>query len=168
MRLLPWLTLAGLLLTARSGASAPPVPAEVALPRIEAVRLQLFDNKTGRFGDDVLAGTPRGLSNIGSGPQASNAALVVVELRGQPDARYSGRPDTAPRHGLRLVASERGRHRPLLDQTQALPVMGPQGQAFVAFLLHPGGCKPLRLSVSLIGPRATTTTEAQLPLSCGE
>lgn len=162
MHLPRWFALVFLLLLARAALAGP------AVPRVEAVRLQLFETKTGRFGEALAASPPRGLANIGSGPQASNAVLVVVEVRGEPDTLYSGRRDAAPRYALRLVASERGRARPLLEQTQPLPAMNTEGQAFLAFLLHPGGCASLRLNVSLVGRHAAKPTELQLPLACGE
>lgn len=162
MRLPHWFALAVLLLIARATIAGPLVP------HIEAVRLQLFETKTGRFGEALPATPQRGLANIGSGPQASNAVLLVVEVRGQPDVRYSGQRDAAPRYLLRLVAHERGRGKPLLEQTQTLPAMNGEGQAFLAFLLHPGGCAPLRMNVSLVGPRAAKPTERHLPLACGE
>lgn len=162
MRLPHWFVLAVLLLIARVAVAGPVVP------HIEAIRLQLFENKTGRFGDPLPLEPRRGLANIGAGRQASNAVLLVVEVRGQADTRYSGQHDAAPRYLLRLVAHERGRSKPLLEQTQVLPAMNGEGQAFLAFLLHPGGCAPLRMNVSLVGPRAAKPTELHLPLACGE
>jgi hypothetical protein len=58
----------------------------------------------------------------------ANAALVIVTVRGRSDARYTGTPDTLSKFTIRLVASEPRRSRPLLDQSQALPFIGTDGQ----------------------------------------
>ena len=78
------------------------------------------------------------------------------------------RPGAGRRYGLRLVASERRRARPLLDQSQTLPVMGPDGKTFVAFLVQPQGCTPLRLSATVVGPHAGKAVVVIVPYACGE
>jgi len=141
-----------------------------AAPSVSALRAHLFENKTGRLSDDVLAAPAPGLWNSIAGPHAASSALVVVEVDGQPSGAYTGRAGALPAYSVRLVASERGRTRPLLDAQQALPVLGEDGKAYVAFLIRPGGCSAIQLTATLIGPSAASARpkRAMVPMACGE
>lgn len=139
-------------------------------PSIRAIRVHLFESKTGRLSEDILASTTPSLWNSVAGPHAANAALVVVEIDGQPSGAYTGRSGALPAYSLRLVANERGRERPLLDARQSLPVLGEEGRAYLAFLIRPGGCAAVQLSATLMGPRISDTQPklAKLAMACGE
>lgn len=157
-------------------------------PRITALRAHMFQNQTARLSEDILAMPGAGPWNGIAGPQASAATLVVVEVSGPPQAAFLGRPGALPRYTLRLQAVERdrGRTRSLLDQTLPLPVLGPDGKAYLPFLVRPGGCAGVQFTARLIGPgpaRTATATgsagaaasaapaavkQALLPMACGE
>ena len=171
MTLLPSLALAlaCLVMVGPSCAAAQstlPARGTPAVPAVSALRVQLFENKSGSWTDDVLATPPAGSWNSRAGPHASDTTLIIIEVRGQADANYSGRAGAAARYVLRLVATERA--RPLLDQSQPLPVMGPDGKAHVAFLVRPSGCAPLRLRASMVGRHTAQATEVVVPFACGE
>jgi hypothetical protein len=144
--------------------------AATAAPSVRAIRTHLFESKTGRLSEDILAAPTPSLWNSFAGPQAANAALVVIEIDGQPLGAYTGRPGALPSYSLRLVANERGRARPLLDARQPLPVLGEDGKAYLAFLIRPSGCAAIQLSATLMGPQASATKPkvATLPMACGE
>lgn len=157
-------------------------------PRITALRAHLFQNHTARLSEDMLAVPGTGPWNGIAGPQASAATLVVVEVSGPPQAAYVGRPGALPRYTLRLQAVERdrGRTRSLLDQTLPLPVLGPDGKAYLPFLVRPGGCAGVQFTARLIGPGLASAAaamgtasaaanagpavvkQALLPMACGE
>lgn len=161
----PLVALAGVALAFVAASHAAP-----AAPSVRVIRTHLFENKTGRLSEDILASPTPSLWNSFAGPHAANAALVVVEIDGQPLGAYTGRPGALPSYSLRLVANERGRARPLLDARQPLPVLGEDGKAYLAFLIRPGGCAAVQLSATLVGPQisATEPKVATLPMACGE
>lgn len=154
--------LSALLLLCTVATSAPPAP------KVSALRLHLFENKSGHLSDNLLASPDPGLWNSIAGPHAASSAMVVVEVSGQPSAAYNGRAGGLPRYTVRLNASERGRSRPLLDQQQPLPVLGENGKVYVAFMILPSGCTAVQLVASLVGPNAAPPVRAAVPMACGE
>ena len=162
MRAIFYLILSTLLTAVSMAASRP------AAPTVSAIRVQMFENKTGRLSSDVLAGPNPGLWNSIAGVDSSNAALVIIEVSGEPSAVYSGRLGALPSYFVRLRAVERGLSRPLLDQRVALPPMGTDGMTRMPFLIYPGGCTAIELSASLIGPDVGPPMRATLPMACGE
>jgi hypothetical protein len=144
--------------------------ATTVTPSIRAIRVHMFENKTGRLSEDILASSSPSRWNSFAGPQAADAALVVVEVDGQPSGVYTGRLGGLPALGLRLIANERGRKQPLLDAWRRLPVLSEDGRAYVAFLIRPGGCAPIQLSASVTGLKTTASSSksATVPMACGE
>ena len=137
-------------------------------PTLSGMRAYLFHTKTAALSDDVLDPKHGGLWNTIAGPNAANATLVVVEVSDPPNGTYPGQAGSGTNYMVRLVAREDKRSTRLLDQSQVIPVLGDQGKLYVAFLLHQGGCAPIRLTATIVGPRSTAPLERSLNFACGE
>jgi hypothetical protein len=139
-------------------------------PTISDVRAQLFQNKTATWSEDVLDPKYGGLWNTIAGPGSSNAALVVVEVSGAAGGTYTGFFGPGTKYAVRLVAREVGRNAKVLDQSQTIPVLNDQGKAYLAFMVHQDGCKPVNLKVTVVGVglRAGKPVERSLNFACGE
>jgi len=136
-------------------------------PAISGVCAHLFQNKKGGWSEDVLAPQYGGSWNSIAGASAANATLVVVELSGAPGQAYANFASSGSKYAVRLVARE-GRRKLLLDQTQTMPVLNDDGRVSLAFLLHQGGCVPVELTASIVGPRAPPPVQRSLNFACGE
>lgn len=138
-------------------------------PTISSMRAQLFRAKTADWSDDVLDPKFRGKWNTVAGPNAANATLVVVEVSGVPGGTYTGFFGLATKYNVRLVAQETGRRpMPLLDRTQAIPVLDDRGKAYIPFLVYQTGCAAVRLTATVVGARPPGPLERTLPFACGE
>jgi hypothetical protein len=137
------------------------------IPSISGMRAHLFQNKTGAWSDNVLAPDYGGSWNSIAGPAAANATLVVVDVSGPPGGTFTGFFGPKTRYRVRLVARE-GQEKVLLDQTQTIPVLNDQGKVSLAFLLHQGGCAPVRLTAFLVGSRPSKPVRQSLHFACGE
>jgi len=151
-----------------SCAQTPAGTEPVDAPALSGMRAHLFENKTSKLSDDVLDAKDPGLWNIVAGARSANAALVVVEVSGPSGGTYTGHFGARTKYQVRLVATEKGRARRLLDQSQVIPVLSAEGKVYLGFLIHPGGCAPVRLSASIVGPRASPRIEKSLNFACGE
>ncbi len=140
-------------------------PSLVAAPEITAIRVQLFQDKTGSWSEDILQSRDRGAWNSVAGEHSANAALVIVEISAPRDGRYFRPP---AKYRVQLVASEPRRAAPLLDRSQAVPMLNDAGKAYVPFLFYQGGCVAVRIDVTLVGPRRTRPVQEILALACGE
>ena len=157
-----------LLAPAALGAQAPAASRAGRAPTISAVRAHLFHNKSGKLSDvDLLGPTEPALWNTIAGPDAAKSTLVVIEVSGPPSGTFTGYfgPDT--KYMVRLVAREGGA-KVLLDQRQVIPVLSADGKVSLAFLLHQSGCRPVRLTASLVGLRPGKPVERSLDFACGE
>lgn len=144
-------------------------PPAMAPPTISGVRAHLFQNKTATLSDDVTDPKSAGLWNSIAGPNAANAVLVVVEVSGPPGGTYTGHFGLHTKYMVRLVAQETGlTPRRLLDQSQTIPVLSDRGKIYLGFLIHQGGCAPVRLTATIIGPHAAKPLETSLSFACGE
>jgi hypothetical protein len=165
-----WWALAALLtvglcaIEAQTPAKTSPRP---DVPTILAMRARLYQNKRSEWSADLLASEHPDLRNSGAGPDASNATLVIVEIRGRPGGTYTGYFGASTRYSVRVMARE-GRRKILLDETQLVPVLNAQGTAHLAFLLHQGGCSAVQLRASIVGKDAGTPVERTLNFTCGE
>lgn len=149
------------------GGQAPAPTAGGDRPSIGAVRAHLYQNKTGEWSEDILAPNYGGSWNSVAGPSAANATLIVVEVAGPPGGTFTGFFGPETRYGVRLVARE-GSKKILLDQTQTIPVLNDRGRVSLAFLMHQGGCTPVRLTVSIVGARPPKPIQRSLNFACGE
>ena len=140
----------------------------VGVPAIGNVEARLFLSKSATWSGNVLGANAGELRNTIAGPAASNAVLVVVEVAGAPGGTYNGFFGPKSKYAVHLVARETGGNARLFDQSQVIPVLDDQGKAYVAFLLHPQGCKPVRLVASITGQGAGKPVEKSLDFSCGE
>jgi hypothetical protein len=137
-------------------------------PTISAIRAHLFHNKSGKLSDvDVLGPTEPALWNTIAGADAAKSTLVVVEVSGPPSGTFTGYFGPETKYFVRLVARE-GREKLLLDQRQVIPVLSERGKVTLAFLLHQGGCQPVRLTASLVGARPGKPVQRSLNFACGE
>jgi hypothetical protein len=169
------LLLLGTVAVAAASACSPPALAGQAaassrdgsVPTIAGVRAFLYRNKTGEWSEDVLAPGYGGSWNTIAGPNAANATLVVVEVSGPPGGTYTGYFGPATKYAVRLVARE-GRQKVLLNQSQVIPVLNDQGKVSLPFLLHQGGCAPVRLTLSVVGVHAPPPVYRSLSFACGE
>jgi hypothetical protein len=139
-----------------------------AAPAISQVRVHLFQNKTAAWSDDILDPKFGELWNTIAGPGASNAALVIIEVSGTAGATYSGFFGPSTKYAVRLVARDVGRTAKAIDQSQTIPVLNDQGKGYLAFMFHQDGCKPVRLSATIVGLRAGKPVEKSLDFACGE
>jgi hypothetical protein len=146
---------------------APGASGDGNAPTISGIRAHLFRNKTGQWSDDILGPQQGGLWNTIAGPNAANATLVVVEVSGQPGGTYTGYFGPETKYRVRLVARE-GARRLLLDKAQTIPVLNDQGKVTLAFLLHQSGCRPVRVTASIVGARPSKPVERSLNFACGE
>jgi hypothetical protein len=138
------------------------------VPGIGHVEARMFLNKSATWSDNVLDAKADALRNTIAGPAASNTVLVVVEITGAPGGTYNGFFGPKSKYAVHLTARETGRNVKLLDQSQVIPVLDDQGKAYVAFLLHPQGCKPVQLIARITGQGAGKPVEKSLDFSCGE
>jgi len=168
-RLIVWLALAvtSACAPAPAAGQAPSASRNRDVPAIAGMRAHLFQNKKGEWSEDVLAPQYGGSWNSVAGPNAANATLVVVEVSGPPGGTFTGFFGPETRYRVRLIARE-GAKRVLLDQTQTIPVLNDQGRVSLAFLLHHGGCAPVRLTASIVGARPSKPLQRSLNFACGE
>lgn len=142
--------------------------AAASAPVISGIRAHLFHNKTAKLSDDILGSTRRELWNTIAGANSATATLVVVEVAGPPGATYTGYFGPHTKYTVRLVATERARNKRLLDRSQTIPVLNDEGKVYIGFMLHHGGCTPVRLTATIIGPRSGQPVERSLDFACGE
>jgi hypothetical protein len=138
-------------------------------PAITGLQARLFQNKKGDWSEDILAPGHRGTWNRVAGPAASTATLIVVEISGPPGGTYTGYFGPQSKYMVRLVAAPAsGRGKPLLGQTQGIPVLSDEGKVYVPFLVHQTGCAPLRVTARLLGRTPGKPMEGSLNFACGE
>jgi len=138
-------------------------------PEISGMRAHLFQNKSAQLSQDILDPKYGGSWNIIAGPNSANATLVVVEVSGPPGGTYTGYFGPRTKYMVHLVAQELGRRpKALLDRTDAIPVLNDNGKVYVAFLVHPSGCAPVRLTATIVGARPSKPLERSLNFACGE
>jgi hypothetical protein len=149
---------------AQTGGTASPQDS----PVISGMRAHLFKSKTADWSADVLAPGFDGGWNTVAGPNAANATLVIVEVSGARGGTYTGYFGPATKFSVRLVAQEPRRQTPVLDRTQAIPVLNEQGKGYVPFLIYQSGCAPVRLTATVVGRQTSQPLERTLPFACGE
>jgi hypothetical protein len=149
-------------------AQAPDAARKTSGPTISGMRAHLFHNKSGKLSDvDLLGPSEPALWNTIAGPDAAKSTLVVVEVSGPPSGTFTGYFGPETKYMVRLVAREGGA-KVLLDQRQLIPVLSEQGKVSLALLLHQSGCRPIRLTASLVGVRPGKAVERSLDFACGE
>ena len=94
--------------------------------------------------------------------------LVVVELSGPKSRVYDGTLGPGSRFSLKLVVSELGRAKQLLNRTRVLPVAGGNGQLFVSYFVEPTFCHVVRVVATVVGKGAAAPTERRANFACGE
>ena len=143
---------------------------QVNAPAIGGMRAHLFQNKSAKFSDeDVLDPAYGGSWNTIAGPGAANATLVIVEVTGAPGGTYTGYFGPQSKYMVRFVAREGGaKPKALIDETRAIPVLNDAGKVYLAFLVHQGGCAPVRLTATIVGANAGKPLERSLNFACGE
>jgi hypothetical protein len=135
-------------------------------PVISAIRVHLFFNKSATWSGDLFEAKPSSLANSMSGPEASNASLVVIEVSGPPGAAYSGTGDPLSKRAVHLVARAAGKS--VIDRSQPIPVLSDAGKAYLAFMIYPSGCNSIQLIATLVGAGRTESKEKSLDFACGE
>ena len=155
---------------ARQAPVSPPAPRPLR-PSLVALHAHYFRVNSGTLSADVLAPEAAGDSvdegtrrwNAIAGERATNATLVVVELAG-PSGVVSAK---APLR-VRLVAREGAGATRILDQSVRVTGFDDGGRTFVAFLVRPDGCKPVRLTATLTGTAGAAPLHGSLDFACGE
>jgi len=147
-----------------------PGPAADSAPTLSAMRAHLFHNKTAKLSpEDLLDPGYGGSWNTIAGPDAADATLVIVEVSGPPGGTYTGYFGPQSKYTVRFVAREGGpKPRTLVDQTREIPVLNDTGKVYLPFLLHQGGCAPVRLTATLVGAKVGKPLERSLNFACGE
>ena len=142
---------------------------ELEGPVLTDMRARLFETKSAQLSDDLLAPGYKGSWNATTGPHASNATLVVVEISGPPGGSFTGALGPGTKYVVSLKARELARTpRVLLDASDVVPVFGDDGKAYVAFLIRPNGCAPVQLVARLKGAKPGKPLERSLDFACGE
>jgi hypothetical protein len=137
-------------------------------PSLASIQVRLFQNKTGALSENVLGANAKELRNTISGPDSTNAALVVVEVTGPPRAVFNGFFGKKNLFHVRLVANEKTKATSLLNQSQTIPALGEDGKVFLGFWILPTGCEPVHLVASVPEVSPASTLSAELNFSCGE
>ena len=151
--------------------SAPAAQAQKGerVPSLSAMRVHLFQDKTGTLSEDVLARSDQALRNSFAGENSANAALVVVEISGPPRAAFNGYFGKSSLYRVRLTAKESGAHPAVLsDQTRTIPVLGENGKAYLGFWIVPGGCAGVSLRAVIVERPSSKALINDLNFSCGE
>jgi hypothetical protein len=136
-------------------------------PSLASIQVRLFQNKTGTLSENILGETAKDLRNSISGPESTNAALVVVEVTGPPRAVFNGSFGKKSLFHVRVVAKEK-KANSLLNQSQTIPALGENGKVYLSFWMMPNGCKPVHLVASIPEVSPASTLSAELNFSCGE
>ena len=139
------------------------------VPRISAYHIQFFRAKTGAWSEEMAPNSAL-FRNSSAGPDAIDAVLIVVQVTGAPNGVYTGVFGVDTRYMIRLLASEEGRKSPLADRVLSIPVLSEHGSAYLPLVIYPSGCKPVRLTGTVVGTGARKEAAVQLllPFSCGE
>ncbi|HEX9938107.1 MAG TPA: hypothetical protein VGB15_13325 [Longimicrobium sp.] len=155
------LAAAPILALAAAGAGyAGPAPAQPAY-RL-SLRAMLFYSDKGTFSRDILArpvtlwNTPIGEGGSGG---ASNATLVVVDVRGEGGSYV-------PERKVQLTVTRNG--RTVFQRAEEPGVLNSSGHTYVGFWLYGTGCDRLRLSARIQGQQPSTPVTATIPFDCGE
>jgi hypothetical protein len=140
---------------------------------IDGFQALLFNSKTGTFSRDILGKDPPELGNVPAGEFASVSTFVVVRVR-------MGKNAPAPKDvRVRLVATQSGslpfvakgvsgRDRVILDQTEPLGPVNPDGVTHVGFWLARTGCGSVALNATIIGVPGAKPLGNVLPFTCYE
>jgi hypothetical protein len=136
-------------------------------PSLASIQVRLFQNKTGTLSENVLGETAKDLRNSVSGPDSTNAALVVVEVTGPPRAVFNGFFGKKSLFHVRVVAKEK-KTNSLLNQSQTIPALGENGKVYLGFWIIPNGCEPVHLVASIPDVSPVSSLSAELNFSCGE
>ena len=149
-----------LALAAAGSSHARPAPAQPAY-RL-SLRAMLFYSDKGTFSRDIIA-RPVTLWNtpIGEGASggASNATLVVVDVRGEAGSYV-------PERKIELTVTRNG--RTIFQRAEEPSVLNSSGHTYVGFWLYGTGCERIRLSARVQGQRGTAPVTATIPFDCGE
>ena len=133
----------------------------------------LFNSKTGRLSQDMLAkGAPQ-MGNVIIGEFASVSTLVVVRVE------LGAQAPVPQKAQIRLVAVESGsmpfsanqgkrNDRTILDKTGILGPVNDKGASYVGFWLDNTGCHTITLKAFLVGVRDAAPLTGVLPFTCYE
>lgn len=142
--------------------------------KLAGLKAYLFNSRTGKLSEDVLAKDAPELGNVPAGKFGSVSTLVVVQVELGKDAALPGKTQ------VRLIAQETGstrfaaegggkaRPRILLDKTVSAGPVSEDGATSVGFWLDGTGCRTISLKAYLVKPRSTTPITAVLPFTCYE
>jgi hypothetical protein len=153
-----WLLAYGAIDPARTAAE--PVEA----PKVGSIKAFLFDEETGLVDPQEFFSNPENGSAWND--TTTGAMLVIVELTGPRDQRY-GR-DSAPSYSVRLDAIDVRTSKQLFTAVRPVRRLTERGNLYIAFLLYPNTCRPLRLMAKLNGPRAGKPVAVNANFACGE
>lgn len=150
-------------------AIVPPTLAEAQpqfeAPQVVSIKAYAFDQYAGKLSTtDVLSDDFEGSWN----DTKSSALLVVVELSGPKSRVYDGSLGPGSRFGLKLVVTELGRSKQLLNRSRVLPVAGGDGRLFVSYFIEPSFCHVVRFVATVVGKGAAAPTDRRANFACGE
>jgi hypothetical protein len=142
-------------------------------PRLAGFEAYLFNSKTGRLSQDMLAKGAPELGNVRSSEFASVSTLVVVRIE------FGAEAPVPAKMQIRLTATETGStpfagknekagNRSLLDKTSAMGPVNEKGTSYVGFWLDNTGCRTITLRASIVGAVDARPITRVLPFACYE
>jgi hypothetical protein len=142
-------------------------------PRLAGFEAYLFNSKTGRLSQDMLANGAPELGNVRSSEFASVSTLVVVRIELGAEAPVPEKMQirlTAIEAGSTPFAGKNGKagDRTLLDKTSTLGPVNEKGISYVGFWLDGTGCRTITLRASIVGAVDASPITRVLPFACYE
>jgi hypothetical protein len=143
--------------------SQPAFAREAVVPRITAIRAQLFYERTASFSEDVLAGNFvlwNTLIGEGDAREASTSTLVTVEVRGQ----------DVPVGAVRIrVSAVDAEGRSLGRRTIDVALYDDKTTFHAPLFLYGARCSEVTVTAQLIGAGVDAApTRRTIPFHCGE
>jgi hypothetical protein len=142
-------------------------------PRLAGFEAYLFNSKTGRLSQDMLAKGAPELGNVRSSEFASVSTLVVVRIELGAEAPVPEKMQirlTAVEAGSTPFAGKNGKagDHTLLDKTSAIGPVNEKGASYLGFWLYNTGCRTITLRASIVGSVDIRPITQVLPFACYE
>jgi hypothetical protein len=134
-----------------------PAPAAAQVAEVEAIRVQLFHERSGKLSDDVIA-TGEGFWNVIIGEDPSQAFLISVVVRGKPETF-----DKAGFVTISVFDDKSGKK--LTERTYRGGLLfGTEGRVIKPLMVYDQNCTPVRITAR--GKAGAKTVK--VPFRCGE